>query len=216
MDTMKRIFTAVAGILVLTIGTVIVKPARAALLDFNFTGQSGATGSFTLDTDVPRSPVPSVGIGIEAPGILYPNAVSNFFFSSPQLNLNGENADLEVIPSIIINLPSSPILSGASYPSRCSASFTCLITVGVGYSGSLPKLSDEPNFFRTGLGIELFDPKTFQSLEIEQFTNYQVVRRQTVPESNFGLSLLAFGVGGLLLKGKIDRKTQTVKSAVIS
>ncbi len=218
MDTMKRIFTAVAGIVVFTMGTVVVKPARAALLDFNFTGQNGTKGSFTLDTDVPRSPVPSIGIPTPGnPGILYPNAISNFFFSSPQLNVNGENADWEVIPSIVFGPPGSPILSGISYPSGCSAtaSFTCLINVGVGYSGTLPKLSDDPNSYPIGLGIDRFDPITFQSLGREQFTSYQVVRRQTVPESNSSLSLLAFGVAGLLLKGKIDKKTQTV-SAVIS
>ena len=44
---MKRLSMAVAGAAFITLGTVAVSPAQAALLDFSFTSESRATGTFT-------------------------------------------------------------------------------------------------------------------------------------------------------------------------
>jgi hypothetical protein len=214
---MKRLSMAVAGAAFITLGSVAVNPVQAALLDFSLKSQSGATGTFTLDTDTPPSSEPALGLGPENPGILYSNAVSNFSFSSPQLQVSGETADWEVIPSIFLGPPGSPVLAGVDYPAGCArgTNFTCVINIGVGYAGNLPKLSDDPNSYPSdliGLGVMLIDPITRESVGIEEFTQFQVVRKQVVPESHSGLGVLAFGIAsvGLLLKRNSDRKKQVV------
>lgn len=190
-------------------GTVASDSAQAALLDFSFTTTSGATGTFTLDTDTPASPVPSLGIpSPDISGILYPNAVSSFSFSSPdkpQLNVSNQVADWEVIP----NIPTIPNgnLSGLVFPSGCSAQapFTCLVNIGVLYTGDPSELSDNPELYSIGLGSDTFDStNNFDSFGIEQFTEYKVVRRETVPEPNSILGTLAISIYGttLLLKHK--------------
>ncbi|MBW4503551.1 MAG: hypothetical protein KME57_29325 [Scytonema hyalinum WJT4-NPBG1] len=204
----------VAGAAFTALLTVAVAPVQAAPLDFNFTTETGATGSFTLNTDTLSSREPGI-FGPENPGILYSNAVSNFSFSSPQLQVSGETADWEVIPSIFLGPPGSPVLAGVDYPAGCASgtNFTCVINIGVGYAGNLPKLSDDPNSYPSdliGLGVMLIDPITRESVGIEEFTQFQVVRKQVVPESDSGLGVLAFGIAlaGLLLKRNLDRKKQ--------
>lgn len=207
----KQKFSLAASVAAfIAVGTVTV-PAQAALLDFSFTSISGVTGSFTLNTDIPPSPIPSFGTGPGNPGVIYPNAISNLNFSSPQINVSGESADWGIVPSIVLGPPGSPVLSSILYPRGCSTTtgFVCTINVGVGYSGALSKLSDDPNSYRTGLGIELFDPtNNFQSLGREPFISYQVVNRQAVPEPNTYLGTLALGIGGaaLLMKRKMKIK----------
>ena len=211
---MRRLFKAVAGALIMGAGSGAVAPAQAAPLDFSFTTVSGETGTFTLETDTPASGQPSVGSGIPGfPGIIYPNAVSNFFFSSPsspEFNASGEIADWEVIPSVIPGNIGE--LSGVVYPSGCATgtTFTCLINVGVLYTGDVPELSDDPNSYSTGLGIDLFDPVTRQSLGIRPFSEYRVVPRQSVPEPDSGLSVLAVAIASasLLLKRKMNKTVQ--------
>ena len=192
-------------------GTASLKPAQAALLDFSFTTIDSATGTFTLNTDTSASPVPSIGAGIGGfPGILYPNAVSNFSFSSlerPQFNLGNEIADWEVIPGIIPGNVGN--LSGVVSPNGCSAgtTFTCLINLAVLYTGNPSELSDNPDFYSQGLGIELFDSaNNFASLGITPFRDYKVVQRETVPEPNTILGTLALGIYGttLVMKRKIS------------
>ncbi len=205
----KRLSFAVAFCACFAIETVGLEPAQAALLDFSFTTISGATGTFTLDTDSPPSPVPSTGSGISGfPGILYPSAVSDFSFSSPQrpqFNLSNEIADWEIIPGIIPGNMGN--LSGVVSPSGCSTgtTFSCLINVGVLYTGNTSELSDNPDSYPVGLGIELFDPTNNNaSLGIEPFSDYKVVQRETVPEPNTILGTLALGIYGtaLVLKRK--------------
>ncbi|WP_211173069.1 hypothetical protein [Brasilonema bromeliae] len=211
---MRRLFMAIAGAVIMALGSGAISPAHAELLDFSFTTVSGATGSFTLDTDTPASGESSLGGGAAfpgTPGILYPNAVSNLFLSSTQLNLSGVTADYEVVPGLTsagLGLPPGlGVLSGPVYPAGCSTgtNFTCAVTIGVLYSGSPSELSDDPASYLS-LGIEFFDPETAEQINLtpDLYTNFQVVRRQAVPESNSSLSLLAFGIGGvgLLLKRK--------------
>ncbi|MEA5595751.1 PEP-CTERM sorting domain-containing protein [Rivularia sp. UHCC 0363] len=206
----QKFSLAVAVAAFVAVGTVTV-PAQAALLDFDFTSVSGVTGSFTLNTNIPPSPVPSFGTGPGNPGVIYPNAISNLIFSSPQINVSGENADWGIVPSIVLGPPSSPVLSSILYPLGCSTttSFVCTINVGVGYAGALSKLSDDPNSYRIGLGIELFDStNNFQSFGREPFISYQVVRRKAVPEPNTYLGTLALGVCGVALQMKRKMKTK--------
>ncbi|BAZ18611.1 hypothetical protein NIES4071_104960 (plasmid) [Calothrix sp. NIES-4071] len=216
---MQRLFMTVAGAVLMALGSGTYAPVQAALLDFNFTSVSGVTGSFTLDTDTKFSPQPSAGAGPGLPGILYPNAVSNFFLSSPQLNLNGVTADYEVVPpatSDRLGLPPGlGVLSGAVYPSGCSAqNFGCLVTAGVLYAGNLsqlPVLSDNPVDYKS-LGIEFFDPQTGEQINLtpDLYTNFQVVRRQSIPEESSSLSLLIFGVVSTCLLSKRIQKSVTL------
>lgn len=216
---MQRLFMTVVGAVLMTLGSGAYASVQAALLDFNFTSVSGVTGSFTLDTDTKSSPQPSVGAGPGLPGILYPNAVSNFFLSSPQLNLNGVTTDYEVVPpatSDRLGLPPGlGVLSGTVYPSGCSAqNFSCFVTAGVLYAGKLsqlPALSDNPADYKS-LGIEFFDPETAEQINLtpDIYTNFQVVRRQSIPEGSNSLSLLIFGIGSSSLLFKRIQKSLTL------
>ncbi|BAZ26597.1 hypothetical protein NIES4073_75050 [Kalymmatonema gypsitolerans NIES-4073] len=216
---MKRLSMTVAGAAFTALLTVAVAPVQAAPLDFNFTTESGATGSFTLDTDI--APAPELRqLGARFRGILYPNAVSNFSFLSPQLNVSGGTADYQVAPELssdilapVFGFPFTGVLSGAAYPSGCSSgtTYTCRISAGIIYNGNLlelPKLSDDPNSYPSGSFITLYDPTTAAPLSTDRITNLQVVRKQPIPESDSSLGILAFGIAGvgLLLKRNSDRK----------
>lgn len=217
----KKLSMAVAGVLSIALGTVTVAPAQAALLDFSFTTVTGTTGSFTLDTDTNVSPVPAnFGVdpitGIPITGLSYPNAVSNL--SIPRLNLSNETADFEVAPSLptsVLGIPNIPgVLSGVVYPAGCSrgTNFGCSFTLALGYTGDLsilPELSDDPSSYPAGISLDLFNPATAELINRDFITNVQVTRRQAVPESNSGWSMLAFGIGGLSLlqKGNSVKKS---------
>jgi hypothetical protein len=216
---MKRLCMAIVGAAFIALGNGATAPVQAAPLDFNFITESGATGSFTLDTDT--APAPELGqFGAGFRGILYPNAVSNFSFLSPQLNVSGGTADYQVAPELssdilapVFGFPFTGVLSGAAYPSGCSSgtTYTCRISAGIIYNGNLlelPKLSDDPNSYPNGSFVTLYDPTTAAPLSTDRITNLQVVRKQPVPESGSSLSLLAFGIAGvgLLLKRNSDRK----------
>ena len=211
---MKTLFIAVAGAAFIALGTGGIAPAQAAPLDFNFTTVSGATGSFTLETDTSPSPEPAIfGAGFR--GISYPNAVSDFSFASSQLNVNGAIADYQVAPSLnsdvlapVFGFPFSGVLSGVAYPSGCSSgiTYTCRISVGTIYNGNiseLPLLSDDPDSYPSGSFVTLYDT-TGTPLSTDRITNLQSVSRQPIPESNSSLGILAFGIAGvgLLLKRK--------------
>ncbi|OKH60488.1 hypothetical protein [Scytonema sp. HK-05] len=215
---------AVAGAAFIALLTEGTAPVQAALLDFSFTTESGATGSFTLETDTPPSGEPGIfGPGIT--GISYPNAVSNFSVSAPYINLSNVTTDFNVVPSITSDFIGFPanlgVLSGVSYPPGCitAPGFTCLFDVAVLYSGNLselPVLSDNPLSYSRGAGIRFYNPTTQERLLTDDITNFQVVRKQPVPESGSSLSLLAFGIAsvGLLLKRNSDR-TGKAKQALI-
>ena len=208
----KKLSMAVAGAAFIALLTGATAPVQAALLDFSFTTESGATGSFTLDTDTPSSSEPGI-FGPGVTGISYPNAVSNFSVSAPYINLSDVTTDFNVVPSITSDFigfpPNLGVLSGVSYPRGCitAPGFTCLFDVAVFYSGNLselPVLSDNPLSYSRGAGIRLYNSTTQERLLTDNITNFQVVRKQPVPESGSSLSLLAVGIGsvGLLLKRK--------------
>jgi hypothetical protein len=215
---MKRLSMTVAGAAFTALLTVAVAPVQAAPLDFNFTTETGATGSFTLNTDTLSSREPGI-FGPGVTGISYPNAVSNFSVSAPYINLSNVTTDFNVVPSITSDFIGFPanlgVLSGVSYPPGCITvpGFTCLFNVAVLYSGNLlelPVLSDNPLSYSRGAGIRFYNPTTQERLLTDNITNFQVVRRQPVPESDFSFSLLAFGIAGvgLLLKRKMNTNKQ--------
>lgn len=193
-----------AGVAIITLG--IGTPGHSASLDFSFITVGGGTGSFILDTDIaPANEPANFGVGF---GLSYPNAISNFSFSAPYISpLNSVTADYDVAPSI--PLAPGAVLSGVSYPSGCSRApiFSCLINVAVFYSGNVPELSDAPLSYPRGLGVDVFDPTTFQQVIREDIANLQVV-----PEPGSVLGTLAVGVGGvgLLLKRKMNRKKAAI------
>ncbi|WP_413167895.1 hypothetical protein ACL6C3_14430 [Capilliphycus salinus ALCB114379] len=79
MQKLPLTFLGTTFIALATFGTA---PARAALLNFNFTTESGSTGSFILDTDTASDPDPAIGVTADGTtveiGLAYPNAVSDF------------------------------------------------------------------------------------------------------------------------------------------
>lgn len=221
----KLLFMAVAGA-IFVVETGAITPAQAASLDFNFTTESGATGTFTLDTDATPSTDPAnFGVnpvtGLPITGLSYPNAVSNLFLSSAsqQLNLSGESADFEVAPTLtadLIGVPGEGVISGAVFPTGCSTGdrFRCLFTLSVSYTGNLsqlPQLSDDLTSYPSGLSIDFFEPTTSQLVSRDLITNLQV--SQSVPEPGSGLSILALGIGSvsLLLKRNLGRKGVQLK-----
>jgi hypothetical protein len=221
---MRRLFKAVAGAIIMGAGSGAVAPVQAAPLDFSFTTVSGATGTFTLETDTTPSPEPAnFGFdpitGNPVTGISYPNAVSNLFLSSAQVNLSGETADFEVAPTLTsadLGVPAGVgVLSGAVFPAGCStgATFSCLFTLSTAYTGNLselPQLSDDPASYPIGLSLDFFDPTTAQLTSRDFIPFLNVVRRQPVPESDSTLSVLAFAITSatLLLKRKMNKRVQ--------
>ena len=169
-----KLSMATAGAAFIALGVSTTVPATAASLDFSFTTESGGTGSFTLDTDT----APATEPGLFDPeatvlGISYPNAVSDFSFSAPYINLSSVTTDWNIVPSItsdFIGFPSNlGVLSGVSYPSGCitAPGFSCLFNVAVFYSGNrtnLTVLSDEPNSYSRAVGVDFFDPTTQELL----------------------------------------------------
>jgi hypothetical protein len=151
-------------------------------------------------------------------GILYPQAVSNYSFSSPYLNFNNKSADWIVAPSItsdFIGLPPEVkgVLSGPTYPSSCTTTppnFTCILDVAVIYSGNvskLPVLSDDPLSYSRIIGIDFSDPIAGELRLREGVVSSQVVTKQSIPESNLSSSVLAFGITAswLLIKRKSNK-----------
>lgn len=213
---MQKLLIAVAGIAIAVLGTVRVEPAQAALIDFNFSTDSGATGAFTLKTNTPASSSPAL-FESDITGIAYLGAVSNFSISAPYINLNNVTADFAIVPSITSDLVGLPanlgILSGVSYPPGCitSPGLTCLFDVGIVYSGNQTErtiLSDNPLSYSRGVGIDFFDPITHKMLIRDNINNFSVASRQ-VPEPSNGFSILASGIGGALFL--LKRKERTKK-----
>lgn len=215
---MQKLSLAVATVSFIVLGTVSVQPVQAAILDFNFSTSSGATGTFTLNTNTHKSQSPAI-FRPDVTGVAYRSAVSNFSIRAPYVNLSNVTTDFSIVPSVTSNLigfpPNLGVLSGISYPSRCitSSGLTCLFDVALFYSGDrtqLPILSDNPLSYSKGVGIDFFDPTTNQLLIRDDITNFQVGAR-LVPESNSALSICsgAVGVVGLLIK----RNSRTLKAA---
>jgi hypothetical protein len=140
-------------------------------------------------------------------GISYLNAVSDFSFSSPYINLSNLTADYTVFPSIPFGpLTNRGVLSFVTYPSGCLAStdFTCPVGIPVVYTGNvleLPVLSPLPLSYPRSFGFERFDSTRGELVSIDRITTFQ-----SVPESNCGLGILMFGIAsaGLLLKRKMN------------
>ncbi|MBD2773554.1 hypothetical protein [Iningainema tapete] len=201
----QKFSPAVAFSTFIAVGTAALAPAQAALLDFSFTTTNGGTGTFTLNTGTSPSAEPAI-FAQGVTGISYPNAISNFSISAPYVNLSSVTTDFSVVPSItsaFIGFPANlGVLSSISYPPGCitSPGFTCLFDIAIFYTGNLselPLLSDNPNSYSTSVAVDFFDPTTQELLVRDFITNFQVVRKQPVPEPNVGWSILTFGIGGL-------------------
>jgi hypothetical protein len=184
---------------------IFTNPATAALLNFNFTTSSDATGSFTLDTDTLPAFEPAL-FAPTATGISFPNAVSDFSLSAQYINLSSVTTDFNVAPYITSDLIDFPanlgVLSGVSYPPGCitEPGFTCLFDIAFFYSddlSKLPILSDNPLSYTKGVGVDFFDPATRELLIRDDITNLKVV-----PEPDPFLGILTFGIAstGLLIK----------------
>lgn len=204
---MKSLPIAIAAA-VIAVGTVAADSSQAALLGFNFTTESGATGSFTLDTATPPSPDPAI-FRFGFTGFAYSDAVSNFSISAPYLNLSNVTTDFNVVPflSEFIGLPGTGLASGVSYGPGCitEPGLTCTLGLSISYSGDpleLPVLSDDPNSYSIGNAVSIFEDS--RPLLRDSITSFQV---EPVPEPDSILSVLIFGIGSvsLLLKRKISR-----------
>lgn len=213
---MKSLPIAVAAA-VIAVGTVAVDSSQAALLDFNFTTESGATGSFTLDTDIPAAPEPAL-FRFGFTGNAYLNAVSNFSLSAPYLNLDNVTTDYNLVPDLgdFLGIPGSGAASGVSYDPGCiiEEGLTCTLGLSISYTGDpseLPALSDDPASYSAGLAVSIFENS--EPVSRDFITSFQVVPRQPIPESDTGLSVLAFGIGSisLLLKRKISKTGKATK-----
>ena len=207
---MKSLLIAVAAA-VIAVVTLATDSSQAALLDFDFDTESGATGSFTLDTDATPSPEPA-NFGVGFTGNAYLNAVSNYSISAPYLNLNNVTTDFNVVPllSDFLGLPGTGLASGVSYDPGCitESGLTCVLGLSVSYTGDssqLPRLSNDPNSYSTGLAVSIFENS--EPVLRDSITNFKVRSRQSIPESNSSLSILIFAIGSvhLLLKHKIIR-----------
>lgn len=205
---MKRLFQAAFGVAFTALGTVVgIVPSQAALLDFNFTTQSGGTGSFILDTDTAPDPNPALYInpnGSFFEGVSYPGAISNFSFSGSYRSFSNNSGDFGVFPSIPFAPNSTGVLSSVDSPAGCltAPDYTCSIEIDVEYLGNiseLPVLSTNPLSYFTATDIKFYDSLTGDVLSSDPITSFQAVR---VPESDSVIGLLAFGVvgAGLLLK----------------
>ncbi len=212
---MQKLSIAIAGVAFIALGTLTVEPVQAALLDFNFSTTSGATGAFTLNTNTNPSSEPAI-FRPGVTGLTYPGAISNFTISAPYVNLSNITTDFDIAPSFTsdsIGLPINlGVLSGVSYPPGCitNSSLTCLLNVALLYSGNqteLPTLSDNPLSYSRSVGVDFFDPTTNKLLIRDEITNFKVVSRQ-VPEPNSSLSILisAIGIAGLLVKRNLYTK----------
>ncbi|MEB3282154.1 MAG: hypothetical protein VKK42_24880 [Lyngbya sp.] len=180
--------------------------AQSVEIDFSFTTQSGVTGSFTLDPNTPAASEPSFGVGQPGlEGILYPGAVSNFSLSGLTSPSDSITTDYELIPGFTSDfLPSLPdgttgILSGAVFPTGCSATVNvfCSATVGVLYTGELaepPKLSSDPASYPIVLIVETFSPETGM-LQRDLVTSFEVTPR-TVSEPTTNATLIGLGIIG--------------------
>jgi len=220
---MQKLSLAVAGIAIAVLGTVGVEPVQAALLDFNFSTDSGATGAFTLNTNTPASSEKAV-FRPDVTGIAYLNAVSNFSITAPYVNLSNITTDFDIVPSITSDLVGYPanlgVLSGVSYPPGCitSPGFKCLFNIALFYSSNQTGqtvLSDNPLSYSKGVGIDFFDPITNKLLVRDAVTNLSVASRQ-VPEPSNGFSILASGIGGALFLLKRNSGTNKFKSLLIN
>lgn len=194
---MQKLSLAVAAVSLIALGTVSVEPVQAAILDFNFSTNGGATGTFTLNTNTLPSQSPAI-FRPDVTGLAYPGAVSNFSIRAPYVNLSNVTTEFAIVPSVTSDFigfpPNLGVLSGVSYPPGCitSAGFTCVFNVALFYSGDqtqLPTLSGNPLSYSRGVGIDFFDPTTNQLLIRDNITSLKVVSRQ-VPESNSALGIL--------------------------
>ncbi len=218
---MHRLFMAALGATFIALGTLGTDPAQAALLNFSFTTESSGTGSFILNTDT--VPTSESGLltdddgSVIGTGFVYPNAVSNFSFSSPDVNLSNLTGEFAVFPS---NPPyfapdSTGVDSGFEYPTGCTVAtdFVCSVQVLTEYIGSiseLPVLSDDPLSYPRAFAFQRINPTTSDFLTNDRITNFRVT---PVPESDSVLGTLAFGIGGAgkLLKRKMNRKKAAIK-----
>ena len=127
-----------------------INSAQAALLQFSFTTDQDGSGSFLLDTETPVSSevIPlfdETGEELIGEGRNYPDAVSNFFFSSPGAGtFNYASVDFVLFPPNLVNKFSRGVIG----PSQCNdPAADCPIQLNLDYLGNLaefPTLSANP------------------------------------------------------------------------
>ena len=187
-------------------------PAGAVLLDFNFTTEQGSTGSFTLDTDSASSSTYTAPLifAEDTGGISYPNAVSDFSFSSTSntVKLSSETADYTVFPTLngrrevnsLVSYESS--LAPTDNPELGS---TILVGVLLPYTGDTPNLSDDPSSYTRGIDNAYIDYLPGGDIIYREQITVLGVSAQPVPEPSSVLGVLAFGIlGAGLLRNRTN------------
>ena len=204
------------GTLLAISSLAISAPVDAAQLQFNFTTQSGGSGSFLLDTDtaaVPESELPAF-FTIREGNQAYLGAVSNFSFTSPEVTIDGVDADYGVFPAVefgsLLGVPEVLGAYTAVYaPAGClfdPAAF-CPTEFPIAYTGDLsaiPGLSDDPSDYSAGFDIASVDPTTGVIIS-DPLTSFSV---ETVPEPGTVASMVVLGMlsmGSSLLRRRVTQ-----------
>mgnify|MGYP000013173981 CR=1 FL=1 len=152
MVNFKTLSMAIAAT-TLSFFAIGINSAQAALLQFSFTTDQDGIGSFLLDTETPVSSktIPlfdETGENLIGEGRNYPDAVSNFFFSSPGAGtLNYANVGFTLFPPNLVN----DYFFGTIGPSQCDdPEADCPVNVALEYTGDsaeLPTLSTNPKSY---------------------------------------------------------------------
>ena len=200
---MQKLSAFSVGTMLVFSGMAVSAPAEAARLQFEFTTQSGGTGSFILDTDtaaVPEAELPPF-FTIREGNQAYLGAVSDFSFTSPTVSVEGLDADYGVFPAVefgpLLGVPDTPGAYTAVYaPAGCLFDLVafCPIEFPIAYTGDLsavPDLSDDPGAYAQGFDFASVDPEGV--ITSDPLTSFSV---EAVPEPGAMASMVLFGLLG--------------------
>ena len=192
-----------------------INSAQAALLQFSFTTenffntQETGSGSFLLDTETTVSSEIIAQLfdltgQVFAEGLLYPDAVSNFFFSSPGAGtFNYATLDFVVFPTVSF-VPGS--VAGAIGLRQCNdPEADCPTQLTLDYTGSLaelPTLSANPESY------SLFDVSGYKAggAEVTFIENVTSQSSTAVPAPAVFPGVLAAGALGAVYRKRQSKK----------
>ena len=185
-----------------------INSAQAALLQFSFTTDQDGSGSFLLDTETPVSSevIPlfdETGEELIGEGRNYPDAVSNFFFSSPGAGtFNYASVDFVLFPPNSVNIYSLGLIG----PSQCSdPEADCPVNLALEYKGDLAEL---PTLSANPKSYDLFAVFGYQA-GVADFTFNEVITRQSataVPAPAVFPGVLAAGALGAVYRKRQSKK----------
>lgn len=207
MVNFKTLSMAIAAT-TLSFFAIGINSAQAALLQFSFTTDQDGVGSFLLDTETPVSSetIPlfdETGENLIGEGRNYPDAVSNFFFSSPGAGtFNYASVNFSLFPPNSVNKNSLGLIG----PSQCSdPEADCPVNLALDYNGDLAEL---PTLSANPKSYDLFAIFGYQA-GVADFTFDEKVTKQSataVPAPAVFPGVLAAGA-----LGAISRKRQGKK-----